>query len=248
MNELFEKQSQENAALLDGVASAPLTRRRVLVGGGLGALAALAAACGSDEGGTAATGNATTTTAEGEAPTESESETEADGGAGPVERAEGDLGVAQVAAGLEVLAVQTYGAALEAAGSGAIGEVPPAVATFVETAMEHHQTHLDAWNEVLVTADLEEVTSPPEDLKSTVDDELAAAEDVNGVAEVALLLEQTAAATYLSAIPELEDEAAIDLAASIQPIDMQHAAILLFVLGRYPVPDTFAQTEMAYEA
>jgi hypothetical protein len=65
---------------------------------------------------------------------------------------------------------------------------------------------------------------------------------------VALLLEQTAAATYLRAIPELEDEAAIDLAASIQPIDMQHAAVLLFVLGRYPVPDTFAQTDMAYEA
>lgn len=248
MSELFEKQSQENEALLTRVASGPLSRRRVLIGGGIGAVAALAAACGGDEGETAATGNATTTTAAGEVPSESERETEADEGAGPVERATGDLGVAQVAAGLEVLAVQTYGAALEAAGSDALGDVPPAVATFVETAMEHHQAHLDAWNEVLLAADLEEVTSPPEDLKATVDDELAAAEDVTGAAEVALMLEQTAAATYLSVIPELEDEAAIDLAASIQPIDMQHVAVLLFVLGRYPVPDTFAQTDMAYEA
>ena len=251
MNELFEKQSQENEALLSRVATGPLSRRKVLIGGGLGAVAALAAACGGDEGDTAATGNATTTTAapeegaESESESETESETEA---SGPVERATGDLGVAQVAASLEVLAVQTYEAALDAAGSGALGDVPPAVATFVTTALEHHQAHRDAWNEVLLAADLEEVTSPPEDLKETVDDELAGVSDVTGAAELALMLEQTAAATCLSAIPELTDEAAIDLAASIQPIDMQHAAVLLFVLGRYPVPDTFAQTDMAYEA
>lgn len=245
---MFEKQSQENEVLLTKLAPGPLSRRRVLIGGGLGAVAALVAACGGDDGETASTGNATTTTAAPGEGSESESESETETEATVVEAATGDLGVAQLAASLEVLAVQTYGAALDAAGSGALGDVPPAVATFVTTAMEHHQAHLDAWNEVLLTADLEAITSPPADLKATVDDELAKVEDVAGAAELALLLEQTAAATYLTAIPELEDEAAIGLAASIQPIDMQHVAVLLFVLGEYPVPDTFAQTGMAYEA
>lgn len=251
MNELFDKQRQENEALLAGLARGPLSRRKVLIGGGLGAVAALAAACGGDDGGTAATGAPVTTApAEGETETatetETESEEEAPGGA--TERASGDLGIAQVAAGLEVLAVRTYGAALEAATSGALGDVPPAVATFVTTAMEHHEAHLDAWNEVLFTADLEDVTQPPEDLSDMVEDRLAAVQDVTGAAELALLLEETAAATYLAAIPELEDDAAISLAATIQPIDMQHIAVLRFVLGQYPVPDTFAQTDMAYEA
>ena len=49
-----------------------------------------------------------------------------------------------LAASLEVLAVNTYGAALDAATSGALGDVPPAVAEFVTTAQAHHQAHLDA--------------------------------------------------------------------------------------------------------
>lgn len=240
MTELFEKQSQENEAILTRLAPGTLSRRKVLIGGGVGALTVLAAACGGDDEETASSGDPTTTTTEAVADP-SESESEPDG-------ATGDLAVAQLAASLEVLAVGTYGAALEAAGSGALGEVPPAVATFVTTAMEHHQAHLDAWNEVLLAADMEEVTEPPADLKATVDEAFGKVKDVVGAAELALLLEQTAAATYLAAIPELTDVAAIDLAASIQPIDMQHAAVLLFVLGEYPVPDTFAQTDMAYSA
>ena len=235
---MFENQSKENEALLARLAPGPLSRRKVLIGGGVGALAVLAAACGSDDGGTASSGDPTPTPT---APSESESEPEAEG-------ASGDLAVAQLAASLEVLAVATYGAALDAAASGALGEVPPAVATYVTTAMEHHQAHLDAWNTVLVGAGEAEVTEPPADLKATVDEAFAKVTDAKGAAELALLLEQTAAATYLAAIPELEDEAAIGLAASIQPIDMQHVAVLLFVLGEYPVPDTFAQTEMAYSA
>jgi len=35
------------------------------------------------------------------------------------------------------------------------------------------------------------------------------------------------------------------VAASIQPVEMQHAAILNFVLGHYPVPNAFASTALA---
>jgi hypothetical protein len=33
--------------------------------------------------------------------------------------------------------------------------------------------------------------------------------------------------------------------ATIQPVEMQHAAILNFVLGQYPVPNAFAKTDGA---
>ncbi len=46
-------------------------------------------------------------------------------------------------------------------------------------------------------------------------------------------------------IPTLKDKDAIKLASSIQPIDMQHQAVLNFALGQYPVPDTFAKTDKA---
>ena len=35
------------------------------------------------------------------------------------------------------------------------------------------------------------------------------------------------------------------MAASIQPVELQHAAILNFVLGQYPVPNAFSPTSNA---
>ena len=57
--------------------------------------------------------------------------------------------------------------------------------------------------------------------------------------------------TDLSSINETRPTAlltgkdAIQLAGSIQVIDAQHAAILHYVLGDYPVPDVFAKTDLA---
>lgn len=114
--------------------------------------------------------------------------------------------------------------------------MPPAVGEFVTVAGQQHQSHLDRWNEVLTGAGQDEVTDPPPDLEKMVNDEFAKVKDVAGAATLALMLEQIAAATYLSVIPLLATEDPIRLAASIQPIDMQHAAVLLFALGEYPVP------------
>ncbi len=207
-------------------------RRGFLVTAGALSAGAVLAACGSDSKSsstTTAAADKTTTTA---AP--------AKGGAAA------DLKVGAVAASLEVLAVNTYGAALDAAGAGKLGKVPPAVAEFVTTAKKHHQDALDAWNKILTDNGAEAVTDPPADLEKTVNTEFGKVTDVGGAAKLALLLEQTAAATYLKVLPGLTVPGAIELAASIQPIDMQHAAVLLFVLGEYPVPDTFASTDMSY--
>lgn len=159
---------------------------------------------------------------------------------------EGDLAIGAVAASLEVLAVNTYGAALDAAGSGALGEVPPAVAEFVTVAMAQHQAALDAWNGVLTAAGQPEVTAPPPALETAVNDQFAMVTDAGGAAQLALMLEQIAAATYLDAIGKLESPDAITLAGSIQPIDRQHISVLLFALGMYPVPETFANADMAF--
>jgi rubrerythrin len=206
------------------------SRRQFLVGaGGVAAAGLVLAACGDDDD----DGDAATDTSDADPTT-----TTAGGGS-----AAGDLEIAGFAASLEVLAVNTYGAALDAATNGDLGEVPPAVANFVTTVREQHQAHLDAWNEVLTSAGEEEVTDPPSDLEGTVNDRFNAVTDVVGAAELALMLEDVAAATYLDVIPKLRGDDAVALAGSIQPIDMQHAAVLRFVLGQYPIPETFAQTE-----
>jgi hypothetical protein len=210
------------------------SRRKLLIGGGVGALALVAAACGSDDN-SSDTSSGTPTTA---GSTDSTDGSSSGGG--------DDVATAKLAASLEVLAVGTYKAALDAATAGKLGAVPPAVGEFVGSAMAQHQTALDAWNGVITGAGGDEVAEPPSDLKATVDGEFAKVTDVVGAAKLALLLEQTAADTYLKAVPTIQDKDAIALAAGLQCVCQEHTAILHYVLGTYPVPDTFQKGDKAY--
>lgn len=220
------------------------TRRGFLTLLGVGAAGAALAACSNSPA-------PTTAAAGGSAPPSSGSSTtstKAMGGSSAPTTAggsNGDLDTAAFAASLEVLAVGTYGAALDAATAGKLGDVPPAVAEFATTAKSQHQAALDKWNGVLTSAGKPAVTQPPAKLKATVDGEFAKVTDVKGAAGLALMLEQIAAATYLKAIPTLRSKDAIELAGSINVVDAQHVAVLLFVLGMYPVPDVFAKTDKA---
>jgi len=156
----------------------------------------------------------------------------------------GDFAIAASAASLENLAVGTYQAALDAATAGKLGAVPPAVATFVTTAKMQHSDHAAAWNSILTNAGKKPVTGVDLTVKNTVvDPAFAQVTDVTGLAKLALGLENVAAATYLNDIGTIENNNALKIAASIQPVEMQHAAILNFVLGQYPVPDGFAKTD-----
>ena len=226
-----------------------LTRRNLLAGAGMIGAGLVAAACGSSpstiSGGAAsgqagpAAGRSAGSKPAAKAPN-----------ATPAPRAKAapspqDVQIAQLAAGLEVLAVGTYKAALDAATANKLGAVPPAVAEFVTVAMQHHQAHLDAWNKVLTSNGAAAVTTPNATLKPTVDKALGDVKDIGGAAKLALMLEQIAAATYLSAQGILTDKDAIKLAGSIQVVDAQHVSVLLFVLGQYPVPDTFAKVDMS---
>lgn len=210
----------------------PNRRRFFGAVGALGATAFLAACGDDDEDATAgeepaAEDDGDTTTTAGE------------GGGG------GDVAIAEFAASLEVLAVNTYQAGLDAATAGDLGAVPPAVAEYATTALSNHQDYLDAWNEIVTTNGGEEVSAPPAELEKEVNGKFAEVKDIAGLAMLALELEQIAADTYLSVLPVLSTGELRKLAGSIQYTDRQAQAILLFALGEYPVPEVFQSPTQA---
>lgn len=231
-----EQMEAQEVGPLARLSTTNLNRRRFL--GTVGAAAGMAvvvAACGDDDEST----SATDTTAGGSTAT-----TAASGSAS------GDVAIAELAAGLEKLAVDTYTAAGAAAGAGSLGAVPPAVGAFVTTALAHHTAHLAEWNKVLKSAGRPEVTAPNAKLKPVVDERLAGrgakpVKDVGSAAQLALDLEEIASDTYFSALPKLKSKDAIKLAAQILVVDQQHQAILLYALGQYPVKETFVSGDKA---
>jgi hypothetical protein len=192
-------------------------RRTFLLGAaGVGAGGLLLAACGSSS------------SSKSTSPTTAASGTSQDSGL------TGDLAVAAMAASLENLGVFAYNAGLTAASAGKLGTVPPAVATFAQTAMAQHKDHAKAWNSVLTAAGKPAVTATDPALTPTVQQKFAQVTDVTGLAELALLIENVAAQTYQNGVAVLSSSQAISVAATIQPVEMQHAAILYYALGRYP--------------
>jgi hypothetical protein len=159
----------------------------------------------------------------------------------------GDLKVVALAAALENLAIAAYTGALTAAGKGTLGTVPPAVGTFVQTAMKQHSDHAAAWNGVLTKANLKPITGTPLTIAADQVAMLNSAKSVTDVAKLALSLENAAAATYTFAAANVTDAGGIMTAATIQPVETMHAAILSFILGQYPVPLAFIGTDQAVQ-
>jgi len=158
----------------------------------------------------------------------------------------GDLAVAAVAASLENLAVFAYTAGLAAATAGKLGTVPPAVATFATTVKGQHEQHAAAWNAVLKSHGKAAVTVTNPMLTPTVQSDFAKVTDIAGLAQLALTLETIAAQTYQVETSKLQSSAAIQLSSSIQPVEMQHIAILYYVLGMYPGAQTSSGTPLAF--
>ena len=70
--------------------------------------------------------------------------------------------------------------------------------------------------------------------------------DVPGLAKLALELENAAAQTYQVQSTKLKSQKAIATSSSIQPVEMQHAAILYFALGQYPGVQTSSGAPLAF--
>ena len=157
----------------------------------------------------------------------------------------GDLKVVALAAALENLAVAAYAGAIKMAGQHKLGKVPSAVATFAVTAMTQHKDHAAGWNSVLTKNSLPAVKGTPLTIAKAEVAKLGQAKNVVDVAKLALGLENAAAATYQLAVGAVQDPAGIVQAATIQPVEAMHAALLNFVLGQYPVPMADIGTDMA---
>lgn len=166
----------------------------------------------------------------------------------PPKGLKGDLAVAAVAASLENLGVFAYTAGLNAAAAGKLGSVPAAVATFATTARAQHADHAAAWNSVLRTHGNAKVSVVTPSLAPTVKKDFAKVTDVTGLAKLALTIESIAAETYQFHVSHLSSKAAIELAASIEPVEMQHIAILYYVLGMYPGVQTTSGSPLAFSS
>ncbi len=160
----------------------------------------------------------------------------------------GDLKVVAMAASLENSGVATYKAGIAAAHGGKLGTVPPAMVTFAETAMSQHQDHAKAWNAVLGAAGKQPVTAVNPAVQPKINTDFAKVKNVTGLGELALMVENIAGQTYQSGLSVIKSPAGIKTAASIQPVEFQHAAILNFILGKYPVPDAFTGVSLARSA
>jgi rubrerythrin len=119
--------------------------------------------------------------------------------------------------------------------------VPKAIAEFATHAKAQHTDHANAFNAALRKAGAQPYTKPDPVLAGPVTEMYGKITDLAGLAKLALTLENTAAATYTKQMGELTSAEAVAAVATIAPVERQHAAILLYVLGEYPVPDAFVQ-------
>jgi hypothetical protein len=204
-------------------------RRRFLAAAGGAAGAALLAACGSASSSSAAPNSALAAAA----------------GSGEGQRLAGDLLAAGLAASLESSGIATYTGAISDAKAGKFGSVPPAVVSFAQTAMSQHLDHRTAWNGLLTAAGKKPVTAVDPVLQPRIDEAYSEVTSVTELTLLALMVETVAGETYQNALAAIKSAAAIKTAASIEPVEFQHVAILNYMLGQYPVTAAFTSTTSA---
>jgi len=156
----------------------------------------------------------------------------------------GDLAVAGRAAALETAFAAAYGAVL---GLDRVGSVPVGLKGMWQTFQSHHRDHATAWNAIVTAAGQTAVTSGDAAFtQAVVTPGLAAVKDVDGAISFLAGIERAAAATYLTAVEDvLTTPGALQTAAAIQPVELQHAAMLELLHGNDPVPASFATRDGA---
>jgi len=143
-----------------------------------------------------------------------------------VAAATGDAAIAAFAESVELAAVAAYGVAAK---SGLV--TTKAVLDAAVLFSGHHQEHADAFGAAAGGAATGKANQK---LLDALSPSLTAAKTEIDVVKFAFGLEQAAAATYLFALGALESEAALQLTASILPVEAQHAVVLGQVFGAKP--------------
>lgn len=160
---------------------------------------------------------------------------------------EADLAALEFAASLEVVAEAAYRKMAGEVTAGRLGEVPAAGSEFVQAAAMQHGQALAALTDVLEASGRSTpVDGHVEFETSTVTPALTAAKAWPEMASLARTIETALSATYLEAVHSaLQSPAALRLAGAVQATAQKRIATLNFMLGEYPVPDTFQKTDAA---
>lgn len=140
-----------------------------------------------------------------------------------VAAADGDAGIAAFAQSVELTAVAAYSAA---ATSGLI--TTKGVLDAAIKFSGHHTEHAAAFGAAAGDAATDMLNQK---LLDALSPGLAAAKSENDVLKLAYDLENAAAATYLFALGALQSVPALQLTASILPVEAQHAVVLGQVFG-----------------
>ena len=134
-----------------------------------------------------------------------------------------DEDIAAFAETIELTAIEAY---REAAASGLLS---PPVAQAAAMFAGHHTEHANA---LKAPAGAKATGKPNGRLLASVSDQLKNATTERGILQIAYDLENSAAGTYLYALGVLKASSALRLAASILPVESQHAVVLGQALGK----------------
>ncbi|MEA3075165.1 MAG: hypothetical protein QOF60_73 [Actinomycetota bacterium] len=133
-----------------------------------------------------------------------------------------DVEIAAFAESVELAAVEAYKTA------GASGKLQPALVQVGTTFAGHHGEHAKAFAPF---AKDKATGKPNAALLLAITGQLRAAPDQKAVLQIVLDIENAAAATYLWALGAIEDAAALQLTATVLPVESQHAVVLGQALG-----------------
>lgn len=133
-----------------------------------------------------------------------------------------DTGIIEFAAGVEFAAVAAYQTAIDSA------KLDGAARRVATSFQSHHREHGRAFNTITkVTTE-----KPNAQVVVLFSPKLKAARDQNAVLEVAYTIEEAAAATHLFALGVLQDKTNAQAAATILPVESQHAVVLAQMLKK----------------
>lgn len=207
-------------------ATGGLNRRRFIqIGGVTVATAAVFAACGTDDTRQAAGGENDDTKDKKEPPSQN------------------DIKILRTASSLEILAVEVYTRAMD---TGLVKTA--AVIDAAKLFQGHHKEHADLFKGATKKLGGEPMEDPNPVLLQSLEEPLKALKDENGVIELALMLEQSAAATYQKSAGQFEDLSLNTAVMSVGGVEARHVAVLLSVLGQPGAPKAFHTTDGAIPA
>ena len=231
VNRLFGDSNESGIAKAD-FATGGLNRRKFMQIGGLTvATAAVFAACGTDD-----SDNGVDAAAEGGTDTTMGDKS---GGKG----ADGDIQILRTASSLEVLAVDVYQKAID---SGLVKTA--AVADAAKLFQAQHKEHSELFQGATKKLGGEAFDKPNPVVLQSLQGPIGALKDEMGVLELALMLEQAAAATYQSTVGAFKDASLNQAAMSVGGVEARHVAVLSSVLKQAPVPKAFQTKDGAVAA